>query len=200
MKLILLFAVIVIFASLFAFSIKNKTQLSNQIPSSALIQKPSLPVADINNRITKKPFGIYVTPGNSPVSPEVFTGYHTGIDIEYEDVEGDVNIHTILDGKVLFSGQAQGYGGVIAIQHNIDNRPVIAIYGHLKPKSMIPINSEVKKDQVIGILGKGYTSETDHERKHLHFALYPGTKLNLLGYVQKESELLNWINPLSLYP
>jgi hypothetical protein len=33
--------------------------------------------------LQKKPFGIYITPENSPVQPENFTGYHTGIDVEY---------------------------------------------------------------------------------------------------------------------
>ena len=33
-------------------------------------------------RITKKPFGIFVSPSHSPIQPEKFMGYHTGTDFE----------------------------------------------------------------------------------------------------------------------
>ncbi|MGE5392302.1 MAG: hypothetical protein ACM3NH_00970 [Candidatus Saccharibacteria bacterium] len=38
------------------------------------------PLADWQERVTKKPFGIFVSPGHSPVDPERFRGYHTGTD------------------------------------------------------------------------------------------------------------------------
>ncbi|NTU99252.1 hypothetical protein HGA64_04600 [Candidatus Falkowbacteria bacterium] len=40
------------------------------------------PISDALSRVTKKPFGIKVSPKNSSVSPERFTGYHTGVDFE----------------------------------------------------------------------------------------------------------------------
>ncbi|KKQ38871.1 MAG: Exopolysaccharide biosynthesis protein, sugar transferase domain protein [Candidatus Moranbacteria bacterium GW2011_GWC2_37_73] len=40
------------------------------------------PLDNALSRITKKPFGIYVNPKNSPVNPERFTGYHSAVDLE----------------------------------------------------------------------------------------------------------------------
>src|SRR5947209_4518700 len=50
------------------------------------------PVVGFLSRVTKKPFGIYVNPANSPVQPERFSGYHTGADAEYGEVSADVPV------------------------------------------------------------------------------------------------------------
>ena len=110
------------------------------------------PVAQFKQRITKKPFGIYITPKNSPVSPERFTGYHTGIDVEYGDVAEDVTVHAIAPGIVRVSRRAEGYGGVVAIEHEVDKEKVAAIYGHLKPSSLLSVGSKVAAGDTIGIL------------------------------------------------
>lgn len=156
------------------------------------------PVTGFKSRITKKPFGTYITPKNSPVQPEQFTGYHTGVDIEYEDINEDVPIYAITNGTVVSSGFVNGYGGVISIKHQINGQTYIAVYGHLDPESLISNNSPVTAGQKIGILGDGYTSETDGERKHLHFSLRLGNNINLAGYVKSSSELNNWIDPQNI--
>ncbi|OGY43866.1 MAG: hypothetical protein A2729_05290 [Candidatus Buchananbacteria bacterium RIFCSPHIGHO2_01_FULL_39_14] len=107
-------------------------------------------------------------------------------------------VKAITDGVVIFSGTANGYGGVIAIRHIINDGVYIAVYGHLKPSSLVKNNTSVSRDQSIGILGAGNTSETDGERKHLHFALHRGQELNLKGYVNNQKDLKNWLDPLSL--
>ena len=152
------------------------------------------PIEDFNNRITKKPFGIYITPNTSPVQPEKFTGYHTGVDVEYDDVKAEVPVFSIADGEVLYFGRVGGYGGVIVIQHQINDQQYVAIYGHLDQQSIIDV-LDVKKGERIAILGKGYTAQTDGERKHLHFALYKGSTINFKGYVQAEEELSGWVDP-----
>jgi len=43
-------------------------------------------------RVSKKPFGIFITPQNSPVQPEKFRGYHTGADFEIFSDELDANV------------------------------------------------------------------------------------------------------------
>jgi len=156
----------------------------------------SEPVADFEARITKKPFGIYVTPQDSPVQPEHFTGYHTGADSEYGDVDGDVPVRAITDGEVVVSRTAQGYGGVMVIRHKTDGKTFLALYGHLKPSSMLKVNTNVATGDQIGILGKGFTSETDGERKHLHFAIINGTTPTIRGYVQTKAELSGWEDPV----
>lgn len=156
------------------------------------------PIADFQERITKKPFGIFITPKNSPVQPEKFTGFHTGADVEYTDVAQDVPVMAITDGTVMLSKQASGYGGVVAIKHSIQGKEVVAIYGHLDPASLPKTEIRVKKGQKIGILGDGGTPETDGERKHLHFGIHIGDSVDIRGYVQGEKELSGWLNPLEV--
>lgn len=157
------------------------------------------PIAEFNSRITKKPFGISITPNNSPVSPEKFTGYHTGVDVEYGDVKGDVAVHAIAPGTVRVARTASGYGGIIAIEHNINTEPFVALYGHLRPLSMAREGKTVIAGEVIGMLGEGGTTETDFERKHLHFAVRKDATIDLRGYVPDKQELSPWKNPAEMF-
>lgn len=163
---------------------------------------PSLlvePVNEFKQRITKKPFGIYITPNNSPVNPERFSGYHTAVDVEFDDVAGEVPVLAVADGKVLYSNLGSGYGGVMSVRHQIGTETITAIYGHLKPDSILAVGTQVTKGQQIGILGQGYSHETDGERKHLHFGIHKGAEVNLHGYVATKAELTSWEDPLTLF-
>ncbi len=157
------------------------------------------PIDEFQTRITKKPFGIYITPKNSPVQPEKFTGYHTGVDVEYEDVPGDVEVRAVADGQVVFSGTVNGYGRVVVIQHKLRDEDSLALYGHLAPDSLVAKGQIVTGNEKIGILGNGYTAETSGERKHLHFGIVRGTTINFAGYVNTESQLKEWYNPMVFY-
>lgn len=157
------------------------------------------PVADFKKRVTKKPFGIYITPETSPVQPERFSGYHTGADAEYEDVTSDVPVLAITDGKVILSETSSGYGGVFMISFNLDGTTHTALYGHIRPSSLPKVGKEFKKGDWTGLLGTGYSSETDGERRHLHFAVLSDDRLDIKGYVQNESQLSGWLDPLTLY-
>lgn len=156
------------------------------------------PIAEFRQRVTKKPFGIYIDPKTSPVQPEKFAGFHTGVDVEYEDVADNVPVIAIADGTVVLSKQASGYGGVVAIKHSIQGKEVIAIYGHLDQTSLPRTGATVKTEQQIGILGDGGTPETDGERKHLHFGIHTGDNIDISGYVQSQEELSAWLNPLEV--
>lgn len=157
------------------------------------------PVAEFKERITKKSFGTYVTPDNSPVTPERFKGYHTGVDVEYDDTTTDVPVSAISDGIVVFSGTVNGYGGLVVIQHTIDDKDYLVFYGHLAPGSLIIQDSDVLVGQQIGVLGKAYSTETDGERRHLHLAVYTDIYINMLGYVQNKEDLSKWIDPMLLF-
>ena len=61
------------------------------------------PVKDFKQRATKKLFGTEVTPQDSPVQPERFKGFHTGVDVEYGDVSSPVVVMAIDSGQVVFS-------------------------------------------------------------------------------------------------
>jgi hypothetical protein len=54
------------------------------------------------------------------------------------------------------------------------------------------------KESKLGILGQGFSQETDEERKHLHLAIHQGSSIELRGYVQNPNLLENWIDPLEI--
>lgn len=176
------------------------TTKTAQKKSSKKNQSPYVtPIDEFKKRITKKKFGTYITPQNSTVQPERFSGYHTGVDVEYGDIKSDTPVRAITSGTVTFSGVIDGYGGVLLITHTIKGLPRTVVYGHLDPSSLPTNGSAVKKSQKIGLLGADKSSETDGERKHLHFAVLTDTRQDFRGYVQSEGELSAWLNPLSLY-
>lgn len=157
------------------------------------------PVSNFKARITKKPFGIHITPQGSPVQPERFNGYHTGSDAEFTDVNEEVPVRAIAAGSVVSSRTVDGYGGVMVITHNISNQNYVAIYGHLDPKSLRPTGTNLTAGDQIGVLGEGGTNETDGERKHLHLALVKSQTPDLRGYVTTQAELSAWTDPATFY-
>ena len=158
------------------------------------------PIEEFQERITKKPFGIHITPDTSPIQPEKFSGYHTAVDVEYPYTISDVPVVTIADGEIVASKIVSGYGGVVVIKHTInDNEEILSIYGHLDDDRSIDKNEYVKQGDVIGYLGKDKTKETDFERRHLHFGIIKGDKIDYRGYVDNENELEDWYDPITLY-
>src|SRR3989344_4986937 len=160
------------------------------------------PTDEFLNRITKKPYGIFITPQTSPVQPDKFTGFHNAVDIEYGDVSTDVPVRAIANGAIILSRYASGYGGVIVIKHEINNQSLVALYGHLDPEQMLPEGTNVTLGQKIGILGDGHSHETDGARIHLHFSIMPYNpedKLDIRGYVNTKEDLSKWIDPLIFF-
>jgi murein DD-endopeptidase MepM/ murein hydrolase activator NlpD len=99
----------------------------------------------------------------------------------------------------LLKEYASGYGGVAVQACQLSGQPVTIIYGHLRLSSISPkVGDELKAGQQIAVLGTGYTSETDGERKNLHFGVHKGTTINILGYVQNKQDLSGWLDPLPL--
>lgn len=149
-------------------------------------------------RVTKKPFGLYITPRNSPVEPERFSGYHTGVDFEIfsEELSADVPVRAVCSGKLKLKKYAAGYGGVVVEQCLLDNEPITVIYGHLKLSSVsAQVEDDIKIGDTIGILGAAYSAETDGERKHLHLGFHRGSAVDIKGYVANSSTLSQWLDP-----
>ena len=97
-----------------------------------------LPLEQAEERITKKKFGQYITSQNSPVQPEKFRGYHTGTDFEIflEELNANVPVQAICDGKIALKKTATGYGGILVENCELDNQLITVIYGHLKLASI----------------------------------------------------------------
>ncbi len=158
------------------------------------------PLHDFLARITKKHFGQYITPQNSPVSPERFSGYHTGVDAEAKPNEAstDVPVYAIAPGTVVMSRRVSGYGGVVMIAHRVDNQTVTALYGHLDSTTVtVQVGDTVAVGQRFAALGAGGTTETDGERQHLHFGLLSGSSTNIKGYVSTKAGLAPWVDPVA---
>ena len=135
----------------------------------------------------------------NPVQPEKFSGYHTGDDVEYSDLTSDVPVYAIADGTIKYSNWVSGYGGTLILDVSINGTPHSVLYGHLRPSSLPKTGTNFKKGDQVAVLGTAYSTETDGERRHLHFAVLSDDRIDLKGYVQNISELSGWINPLSLY-
>jgi murein DD-endopeptidase MepM/ murein hydrolase activator NlpD len=171
-------------------------QASSASSSQAIL---TLPINNALERVTKKPFGIQISPGHSPVSPEKFSGYHTGTDFETfaEEKNIDIPIFAVCDGKLIYKNYVSGYGGVIIQSCRLADQDVTVLYGHLKLTSIkLKIGNILKAGEQIAVLGKGYSTETSGERKHLHLGIHKGKNIVLSGYVQKQPALTDWIDPL----
>ena len=160
------------------------------------------PIDRASERITKKPFGLEVSPRNSPVQPEKFTGFHTGVDFEaFEDEQNsDVQIYAICDGELVTKRSASGYGGLVTQQCTIENEPVTVLYGHVRLSSVqAEIGTELKAGENLGVLGTGYSAETDNERKHLHLGIVKGHGAEIRGYVPDAQRLGNFLDITKYY-
>ena len=54
---------------------QNQIKLDSQIGNVQVVSEFQSPLDRAGERVTKKPFGKFVTPQNSPVQPEKFYGY-----------------------------------------------------------------------------------------------------------------------------
>lgn len=182
-----------------AIPVVSESPLVSPTPSQTSIDKYVEPIAQFIQRITKKPFGIYIDPATSPVQPERFSGYHNAVDVEYQDVVEDVPVYAIADGTIVRSDWVSGYGGVFILEFDMDGVKHTALYGHIRLSSLPSIGNTFSQGQQIAVLGTGNSTETDGERRHLHFGILSDNRIDMRGYVQTEDELSGWINPVSLY-
>jgi len=216
MKWILLIIVILAGIAFIIFSLQQNTESDSNsnvneatikdadiiVNSDLDIEEEPLPQNQLDRpseRASKKTFGQYITSQNSPVQPERFSGHHTGVDFEvFEDeLDSEIMVTAFCDGPLVQKSTISGYGGVAVQQCTLDDQAVTVLYGHL---SLTSITAAIEKNlsigDPIGLLGADKSIETDGERKHLHFGIHKGDSVNVKGYVQSESELINWLDPL----
>lgn len=174
-------------------SVISNTNQSSKVAVSGFVP----PLTRPNERVTKKPFGIYITPQNSPVQPERFQGFHTGTDFEVfpDELNAEVPVSAVCSGPLKLKQSASGYGGVAVQACELNNEPLTVIYGHLNLAS-ISFNpgDELTAGEQLGVLGAGGSAQTDGERKHLHLGFHKGADINIRGYVSTEAQLADWID------
>lgn len=174
--------------------------VSSPTPSPTVSAKYSYPISNFDQRITAKSFGQYITAADSRKFPcgAPFVGYHTGDDLETipDEANTAVPVYSIADGRIISVGQVAGYGGLIVASYTLGTEPVTAYYGHINlTKAMVKANESVRVGQQLAVLGQGCSTQTDGERKHLHFALHKGTAIDYRGYVSSKEELSAWLDP-----
>jgi|GEM_PF-4763904 len=146
------------------------------------------PMDNYFERQSVKGFGEYIDDnyyiGKEKLFPyNKFYGYHSGVDLEIfnNELNKKVPVYAIYSGKILFIGIVSGYGGVILL--NIDGENKTALYGHIKINDLkYKVNDKVSSGEILTYLGDAFSNETGRERKHLHFAIYKGNDLYFRGY------------------
>ena len=161
------------------------------------------PITHTQERITLKPYGTFVDAAFYKNKEDLFKsarpqGYHTGAD--FEILEGEQNkpipVYAVGDGKILYAGDVNGYGGVILL--SLKNNSQTAIYGHIKTTGIsIKKGDTISAGTVLTYLGNAFSDETGEERKHLHFGIYNGTDIYFTGHEKtKENLLKKWVDPI----
>lgn len=179
----------------------------NNLPGKASINNQEVyeflsPLNRASERATKKKFGDYITPQNSPVQPEKFTGYHAGVDFEIfpEEINADVPVSAVCSGDVKIKQRVDGYGGVLVQSCLLKSGSATLLYGHLKLSDItVKVGEKIQAGDIIGVLGADKSIETDGERKHLHLGVHRGEDINFKGYVISKDELAGWIDPFLLF-
>lgn len=163
----------------------------------------SQPMDHATNRPTPLHFGVYVTPdpATNPIEPpERFTGYHAAVDYEVseDELETPTQVYAICKGRVIYSGFAEGYGGLIIQRCTLDGEPISVIYGHLSRNGLLEEGVTVRSGNPIGYLADARSTDSDGNRKHLHLGIHKGKGLDMRGYVQTEEELAEYIDPATV--
>jgi murein DD-endopeptidase MepM/ murein hydrolase activator NlpD len=98
--------------------------------------------------------------------------FHFGLD--FTSPVG-TNIYSTGKGRVVFAGTDQGYGNVVIIDHGYNYK---TLYGHMS-KIEVKTNQEVKRGQIIGLVGNTGLSTGPH----LHYeVMFNEKKVNPVGF------------------
>lgn len=91
--------------------------------------------------------------------------FHNGIDVANPI---GTPIYAVMDGEVISSGAAQGFGNWIRIQHDDGT---ITVYGHMpSDQLLVNVGDRVEAGDQISVIG----NEGHSTGPHLHFEVHPG--------------------------
>lgn len=183
---------------------QTSTTVSDSLPITSSTPETATtvyyPMTRYTERITNRWYDKQITAADRDPLPcgYPFTGYHTGDDLEVfpEELTTKTPVYAIAAGTVQSVGTLNGYGGLIVITHVIDGQTVTAYYGHINTSNTtIKEGDKVTAGQRITDLGDNCSTQTDGERKHLHFAIHNGSAIDVRGYADSQQEIAAWINP-----
>lgn len=97
--------------------------------------------------------------------------FHAGLDFA---ADMGTQVFATADGKVNFSGKKSGYGNCIEIDHGYNYK---TRYAHLS-KIIVPEGKEVKRGELIGLVGSTGKSTGPHLHYEVHFKDKPQNPVN----------------------
>ncbi|NBX75936.1 MAG: M23 family metallopeptidase [Proteobacteria bacterium] len=170
---------------------KTFTQIKKKAPSAKLVLVEKVPVrlVRIQNLIIQGQMMMRAVPASLPVRGRISSVFgprrhprsqdfrlHAGVDIVARF--GSPVVATA-DGRVVFSGERQGYGKVVVLDHGFGYQTV---YAHNSQLS-VPVGARVARGQVIARVGKsGHTTGT-----HLHYEVRKnGEPIDPKPYLKKQ--------------
>ena len=111
--------------------------------------------------------------------------HHNGIDIANEM---NTPIRTVMDGVVIDSGPAQGYGQWIRIKHKDGS---ISVYGHMETLKAQVGDFVDAGDVIAGMGTRGFSTGV-----HLHFEIWPDgqTPVDPIEWMKKNDVKIPWEN------
>ena len=142
-------------------------------------------------------------PKENPITPpERFDGYHAAVDFEVgaNELNTEVSVFALCRGKILYSGFAEGYGGLLIQRCVLNKQDVTVIYGHLTIAGLPKVGKTLSAGTKIGSLAPARIHDSDGNRKHLHLGIHKGRDMVTLGYVQTEADLENYFDPADFIP
>ncbi len=162
------------------------------------------PLDNTKERALLLDFGMYVTPNSdqNPIEPpERWTGYHAAQDIEIfpDEINKDVPVVASCRGSVIFTGEVNGYGGVLVQTCELNTSKITVLYGHIDPHRILKRPDDLlDQGDIIGYLGEHKTRDAGYNRKHVHFQMHKGTDIVLRGYTSTREQLQDYINPIDI--
>lgn len=204
-KQFIIIGILLIFLS-GCFYLSEKIKQNPTIPvkntNDGVVIKPDtfFPMNNYTQRLNYREFGRNLSGSEKP-NPcgNSFIGFHTGDDLETLSGEDskEVPVFAIADGIIKQKTVVSGYGGLIVIEHNLDDQIYTSYYGHVDiNKSIVNQDTAVRAGQNIAVLAFACSNESGGERKHLHFAIHKGDMIDVRGYVPVKGNLEEWINPI----
>lgn len=135
---------------------------------------------------------------NLPKNERPAERFHNGHDY---DVPKNSYVINIAEGKIIFSGNVNGFGGrnpqkkggVIITEHDVFGMQFTLLHGHIQ--RFHPVGLKVKRGYPLGLVDDYW--DAGMYLPHLHFAVHKGLGIpeTKFGYVTKK-QLNQWYNAL----